>query len=58
MSRDTSGDAVVAYDRSGAHDDEGINVLYKNGEVKWLLTKRAEKVLGDLEAGRNPPPSR
>jgi hypothetical protein len=48
-------DHVLAYDRPDNHAGSGINVLYGDGDVRWLERAQAEHLLSELTAGHNPP---
>lgn len=46
---------VLAYEHRHNHDDRGMNFLYGDGTVRWLDKPQADRVLAELQAGRNPP---
>jgi hypothetical protein len=48
-------DHVLAYDRPDNHGRAGINVLFGDGDVRWLERADAEHLLSELSGGRNPP---
>jgi hypothetical protein len=48
-------DHVLAYDRPGNHAGAGINVLFGDGEVRWLERAQADHLVAELTAGHNPP---
>lgn len=50
-------DVVVAYEPPANHRNDGMNVLYADGHVDWVGRNVAPKVISELEAGQNPPPS-
>ena len=55
MTPGVKGDVVVVYENFDNHEKEGMNVLYGDGAVKWMGKVEAEKMIKELEAGRNPP---
>ena len=46
---------VVLYEPPSINSDGGANVLYADGHVDWLDAKKAKAVIGQVEAGINPP---
>jgi hypothetical protein len=48
-------DHVLAYDRPDNHAGSGINVLFGDGDVRWLERPQADHLLAELDAGHNPP---
>ena len=46
--------AVLFYEPLTNHEN-GVNVVFASGEVEWLGTKAAGKLIGELQAGFNPP---
>jgi hypothetical protein len=48
-------DHVLAYDRPDNHAGNGINVLFGDGDVRWLERAQADHVVAELGAGHNPP---
>jgi prepilin-type processing-associated H-X9-DG protein len=48
-------DHVLAYDRPDNHAGAGINVLFGDGNVRWLERAEAEHLTAELNAGHNPP---
>jgi prepilin-type processing-associated H-X9-DG protein len=49
--------AVQVYQPIANHDGRGSNMLFADGHVEWIESKRAAAVIAELEAGQNPPPS-
>ena len=47
---------VLAYEVANNHKS-GAGVLFADGSVRWLNQADMTKLLADLNAGRNPPPS-
>jgi hypothetical protein len=50
-----TGDHVIAYEHLPNHNDNGMNVLFGNGDVRWVETVEARHVVAELLAGHNPP---
>ncbi|MCY2954737.1 MAG: hypothetical protein NTU53_22630 [Planctomycetota bacterium] len=48
-------DTVVAYEILDHHEKARINVLFGDGHVEWVVKAEAERIIKDLQAGRNPP---
>jgi prepilin-type processing-associated H-X9-DG protein len=46
---------VLAYEPLSNHANNGMNVLYGDGRVDWVDLRGAKKLLGELDAGHNPP---
>ena len=46
---------VVAFELPDNHGREGGNVVYGDGHVSWVLFDALVQLVGELEAGRNPP---
>ncbi len=55
MTSNVSPDAVVAYEPFGNHADEGTNILFGDGHVAFFSKARADRMIKQLEAGRNAP---
>jgi hypothetical protein len=50
------GDKVILlYEPLPHHGSDGINVLMENGEVRWVRTRNAERIVSELAKGHNPP---
>jgi prepilin-type processing-associated H-X9-DG protein len=47
--------AILAYEPLANHGNSGMNVLFGDGHVEWLLPSEARKLLAELKAGHNPP---
>jgi len=52
------GRAVLAYEPPGHHDNGAINVLFCDGHVEFLTGATVPKIVAELAAGQNPPPSK
>ena len=48
-------DHVLAYEHLPNHGHDGINVLFGDGNVRWVGRAEAERIVKDLAQGRNPP---
>src|SRR5438445_4869928 len=48
-------DAVVIYEKLGNHGNQGTNVLFKDGHVDWYDARQTATLMGELNAGHNPP---
>ncbi len=48
-------DTVVLYEPLTNHDRDGMNVLFGDGHVEFIVKQRAEKMIAELKAGHNPP---
>jgi prepilin-type processing-associated H-X9-DG protein len=46
---------IIAYEPLAHHGNDGINVLYGDGNVAWIKRKEAERIIKELKAGHNPP---
>jgi prepilin-type processing-associated H-X9-DG protein len=53
-----SGRTVLAYEPPGHHDNGGINVLFCDGHVEFISGAQVAKIVAELNAGQNPPPSK
>ena len=56
-----TGKAVVAYEPLSNHSNGGINVLFADGHVEFFNAPQAQRIIADLQAGKNPtsvPPTR
>ena len=56
-----TGKAVLAYEPPSNHAGGGINVLFSDGHVEFVPAAQANRIIADLQAGKNPtsvPPSR
>jgi prepilin-type processing-associated H-X9-DG protein len=51
-------DNVVAYEPLENHSGTGMNVLYNDGHVEWVDAVEGRWIIGELNAGRNPPSTR
>lgn len=49
--------AVIAYEPMSDHSNDGSNVLFGDGHVEFVGKSQMAKLIADLQAGRNPPPS-
>ena len=49
---------VLAYENWHNHGKGGMNVLFGDGNVRWLDREEAEHVVAEIKAGRNPPAPR
>lgn len=50
-------DHVLAYEHLPNHAHDGMNVLFGDGNVRWLGGAEAGQVVAELSAGHNPPRS-
>ena len=48
-------DHVLAYEHLPNHAHAGMNVLFGDGNVRWLERADAERLVAELGAGHNPP---
>jgi prepilin-type processing-associated H-X9-DG protein len=48
-------DHVLAYEHLPNHNHAGMNVLYGDGNVRWIERAEAEHLIAELGAGHNPP---
>lgn len=48
-------DHVLAYERLENHSGAGMNVLFGDGDVRWVEPALAERLVAELNAGHNPP---
>jgi prepilin-type processing-associated H-X9-DG protein len=48
-------DLVLAYEMLSNHAGDGANVLYGDGQVRWLAHGQVEHRIKELAAGHNPP---
>jgi prepilin-type processing-associated H-X9-DG protein len=48
-------DHVLAYEHLPNHSHGGMNVLYGDGNVRWVDAADAERLVAELSAGHNPP---
>lgn len=51
------GNTVVLYEPPGNHRPDGGNFLFADGHVEFLPKPRAQKIIAEIQAGQNPPPS-
>lgn len=49
------GDHVVAYEHLPNHGYAGMNVLYGDGNVRWVDSAQAKRLVAEIAAGHNPP---
>jgi prepilin-type processing-associated H-X9-DG protein len=49
------GDHVIAYEHLPNHNSNGMNVLYGDGNVRWVEGAEAKQLVDELAAGHNPP---
>ena len=52
------GRVVLAYEPPGHHDNGGINLLFCDGHVEFVTGAAVPKIVAELTAGQNPPPSK
>jgi prepilin-type processing-associated H-X9-DG protein len=48
---------ILAFEPPTNHQQAGMNVLFNDGHVDFILQPTAQKVAAELSAGQNPPPS-
>lgn len=46
---------VVAHEPLSNHSNNGMNVLFADGHVEFIVGNRAKQMISDLQGGRNPP---
>jgi prepilin-type processing-associated H-X9-DG protein len=49
-----TGKAIVAYEPLTNHANGGINVLFSDGHVEFFNPQQAQRIVADLQAGKNP----
>ncbi|HEY8669121.1 MAG TPA: hypothetical protein VIL86_20900 [Tepidisphaeraceae bacterium] len=52
-----SPDTVLVYEPLANHSNAGSNVLFGDGRVSFIPAASMKKILAELAAGQNPPPS-
>lgn len=55
LTTSSSPDAILFYETSVNHDGNGGNFLFGDGHVEFVLANTATKIIGELNAGHNPP---
>jgi prepilin-type processing-associated H-X9-DG protein len=55
LDNDSPAEAVVVYEKLGNHGNQGMNVLFKDGHVEWYDATQMAVLMGELNAGNNPP---
>jgi prepilin-type processing-associated H-X9-DG protein len=50
-------DVILAYEKIEHHESAGANFLFNDGHVEWVVSDLAKKMIQELQAGQNPPPS-
>ncbi len=53
----TNAKVVLAYEPLSNHNNQGMNVLFADGYVEFLVGPMAKEVQAELQSGQNPPPS-
>ena len=53
----TNDDAVVLMYEPMSNHGDGFHILFADGHAEFLTGSTAQKVLAELQAGQNPPPS-
>jgi prepilin-type processing-associated H-X9-DG protein len=51
----TRNNVVLAHEAPSNHANQGMNVLFGDGHVDWFDAQSAPRLLGELQAGHNPP---
>jgi hypothetical protein len=51
----TSNTVIIMYEPLDHHRGDGINLLMENGEVWWVNTRTAQRIISELQLGFNPP---
>lgn len=57
MNSTVGADVVVLYEPLTNHNQAGSNMLFGDGRVEWIEAKQAGKIIAEVQAGQNPPPS-
>lgn len=57
MNSRVGADVVVMYEPLSNHNQAGSNMLFGDGRVEWIEAKQAGKIIAEVQAGQNPPPS-
>jgi predicted Zn finger-like uncharacterized protein/prepilin-type processing-associated H-X9-DG protein len=55
LTNNASAEAVVVYEDSANHDDEGGNFLFGDGHVEFEDKAHADAIVAELKSGNNPP---
>lgn len=56
MTNAAGADVVVLYEPLTNHSNDGINILWGDGHVSFHMRTEAQKIIADVQAGKNPPP--
>jgi prepilin-type processing-associated H-X9-DG protein len=48
---------VILYEPMTNHANDGMNMLFADTHVEWFPRVQAQKMIAEVEAGQNPPPS-
>jgi prepilin-type processing-associated H-X9-DG protein len=48
---------VLAYEPLANHNEAGMNVLFGDGRVEFIIAPVAKQAIAELNAGQNPPPA-
>lgn len=57
MNSTAGANVVVLYEPLSNHNQAGSNMLFGDGHVDWVEAKQAAKIIAEVQAGQNPPPS-
>ena len=57
MNVTTSAEAVVLYEPLTNHKKDGANFLFAGGHITFIPMPLAQKIISEINAGQNPPPS-
>ncbi len=52
MNNQIGADVIVLHEKPGAHDQQGMNLLFGDGHVEWQQLPDAMKMIQDQQAGK------
>jgi predicted Zn finger-like uncharacterized protein/prepilin-type processing-associated H-X9-DG protein len=56
LTNSTRADTVLLLEPLSNHNNGGINILWCDGHVSFHMKAEAQKIIADVQAGKNPPP--